>query len=70
MSISDLHANCPCIVSQIAQVKPSPFPACSMMQTMEAEFRREAALRLRVLDGERIEDQLQPLYSDMAPMPE
>ena len=34
-----------------------------MMQAMEAEFRWEAALRLRVIDGERIEDDIQPLYS-------
>ena len=34
------------------------------MQAMEAEFRREAALRLRVIDGERInENDLQQLYS-------
>ena len=30
---------------------------------MEAEFRKEATLRLRVLDGDRIEDDIQPLYS-------
>ena len=40
-----------------------PNSARSMMQAMEAEFRREAALRLRVLDGECIDDDLQPLYS-------
>ena len=30
---------------------------------MEAEFRREASLRLKVLNGEHIEDRLEPLYS-------
>ena len=57
-------AKCCCYIASLLKQGPNFYPASSMMGAMETEFRKEAALRLRVLDGERIEEgDLQPLYS-------